>query len=162
MKNENLDIIKRLIEIAKNPLDYSTFPKPFKEEHIFLSNELSEALKYRQREFDEYFQKCVGNYKSTLENEGKGYGWFHSPEKLIWKHTYVNQLHYIIYGDRYTDRELVFREELKTDAYKDLILQVSGIALMTDEELVIHNEKSNELVKSIMEEILAEEKLKKQ
>lgn len=156
---DNLKIVQRLVEICKNELQYDVYPKPFKEEHIFLSNELNYALVAREREFNETFKQCVGKYKSTLE-KNKKYGWFNSPENLIWKYMYINQLKYIIYGERYSDKDLVFREELKEMAYLDLINQIDRTALMTEKELKEHQEKCNAMAMEILEELLKEEKEK--
>ncbi len=159
-KTDNLKIVERLLEIVKNELDYSHFPKPFKQEYMFLSNVLSDAKRKRENEFNEAFKEIVGQYKQTLAKEG--YGWFRAPEKLCWLRVYINQLDYAIYGgkDHYDQKELFFNEKLKEGAYLDFINQIDRTALMTSEELKIHNEECNRIGLEILNEILAEEKKK--
>ena len=158
-ENSNIQIVQRLLELAKNPLDYSASPKNFKQEHIFLSNVLNDSKARMEREFNEAFKEIVGQYKRTLK-EGKGYGWFHDPEKLEWKQNYINQVDYAIYGDKFTRKQLKFNEKLKNKAYKDFIEQIDRTALMTPIQLKKHNEQCNKIAKEIMAEILAEEKTK--
>ncbi len=155
--NSNLQIVKRLLELSKNQLDYSTFPKPFKEEYIWLSNLLNDALSVARKEFSEAFQKAVGDYKGSLA-EGKGYGWFHNSENLVWKQTKVKQIQYAIYGDEIG--EIKFNEELGNAAYKDLIMQIDRTVLMTEKELKLHNKEMSVVMKKIIDEILKEEKNK--
>lgn len=156
-EDSNLHIVKRLAELAKNPLDYSVYPKPFRQEHIFLANWLNDALRQEEREFAEKFQRAVGKYKSTL-SEGKGYGWFHNDENLCWSFMTIQQLKYVIYGEKFTLRQIKFNKALGNLAYKDLIEQIDRTALMTDEELKAHNEECNRIAEEVMMEILAEEK----
>lgn len=150
--NDNLLIIKRLIEIAKNPLTYSEFPKSYKEEYIFLPNILNSAIKDLENEFNEAFKYAVGNYKLTLE-QNKGYGWFHNPSKLVYIKTRINQLKYIIYGDRCVN-EIKFNEDLGNEAYKDLILQIDRSVLMSSEEKIEYYKQLEEISRELIDEIL--------
>lgn len=155
--SSNLEIVARLIEIAKNQLEYSTFPKQFKDEYIFIADVFTDSIKEHEREFDTAFQKAVGNYKSTLAQDGKGFGWFHSPEKLEWINMRINQMKYIVYGDRFT-REIKFNKALGKDAYKDMIEQIDRTVLMSEEEKKAHYEHYCMLSKEIKAKILKEEK----
>jgi len=155
---ENLKIVQRLLELAKNELEYSTYPKPFKEEHIFLPNVLNSALKDLENEFSEKFKRCVGAYKSTLKEQKKGYGWFHSPENLIYINMKINQLKWVVYGDRFV-REIRFNEELGNKAYKDLIDQIDCTVLMSETKRKAHAKKCNEMAIRIVNEILEKEKV---
>src|SRR5688572_30163542 len=130
MAKDNIEIVQRLFEIAQNQLSYSLEPKPFKEEHIFLSNVLNCALQDAEREFNENFKECVAHYKVNLEKSKSKKGFFHNVEKLFWGKNKINQLLYIIYGDRFTMTELTFKRE-HPDPYKDLIEQIDRTALMT-------------------------------
>ncbi len=159
-KSSNMQIMKRLLEIAKNPKGSIGDVLPFKEQYIFLSNILNVALNDYEKEFDEMFNTAVNQYKNTLANEGKGYGWFHSVDNLLYVSMQISQLKYIIYGEESASlRDYTFNEELKEGAYKDFIEQVDRTVLMTPEELKKHNEKINRLSLDILEEILKEEKL---
>lgn len=161
MENSNLQIVQRLLELSKNRMEgYTLFPRPFKKEQIWLSNVLNDSLNLMEAEFNRKFQEIVGHYKSSLK-EGKGYGWFHSPEKLAWGRMQINQLSYAIYGDKFTHKELEFKEELGNDAYREFICQIDRTVLMTPKELKEHNEQINRMAKEILDEILAEEKEKK-
>ncbi len=151
----NLHIVQRLLELAKNQIEYNVYPKHYKEEHIFLSNMLSDSLRKHEDEFARKFQEAVGQYKGSLRD--KTYGWFHSPEKLVWLNMEINQLKYAIYGERFV-HELNFNEDLGNDAYRDFICQINRTVLMTPEELKIHNDEVNKLSMEILQEILAEEK----
>ena len=157
--SDNLQIIQRLLEIGKNPLVISLVPKDFKEEHIFLANILNYALTNMEREFNENFKKAVAQYKGSLKEE-KGYGWFHNPENLVYENMYINQLKYIIYGERFVST-IKFKEELGKKAYLDLINQIDRTALMTPAQLKKHNAACNRIANDILKEILAEEKKKK-
>lgn len=132
-------------------MDYSLQPKSFKEEYIFLANVLNEALRRYEVDFSETFQKAVGNYKSTLA-QGKGYGWFHAPENLVWKNTRINQLKYAIYGDTFV-HIITFNKQLGKEAYKDLIEQIDRTVLMTPEELEVYRKECNDLAAEILEEL---------
>ncbi len=154
-KNDNIEIVQRMLEIGKNDLDYSVFPKPFKEEHIFLSNVLSDALRKEETDFNEDFKKAVGEYKRNLKE--KGWGWFYAPEKLIWSNTIINQLKYVIYGDRFI-REYKFNETLGKGAYKDLINQIDRTALMSERQKKALNKRTSKLAMDILNELLEEEK----
>jgi hypothetical protein len=153
--NDNLKIVERLFEMAKNELHYSEFPKAYNKEHIFLANYLNCAATDLEREFNDTFKYAVGNYKNSLK-EGKKYGWFHSPEKLIYINMQLNQIRYAVYGERHV-RELVFKKELGNAAYKDLINQIDCTVLMTDIQKKKHMDKCNKMAKKIMAEILKEE-----
>jgi hypothetical protein len=156
--NQNLHIVERMLEIAKNTMEFSIYPKTFKEEHIFLSNILNDSKQKIQVEFDAEFKKAVGQYKLTLK-EKKGYGWFHSPERIVWLKTRLNQLTYIIYGENYI-KEIIFNDKLGDKAYKDLINQIDSTALMNTAQLKKHNADIARISKDIMKEILADEKNK--
>lgn len=160
MEDSNLGILKRLLEIAKNPLDWSVYPKSYKEEHLFLANVINDSIRVHEREFAEAFQQAVGSYKQSLE-KGAGYGWFHEPEKLVWINTQLNQLKYAVYGERFV-HEIRFNEGLSKAAYKDLIEQIDRTALMTEEQLMQHRAECNKLSQEIVDEMLKEiEKEKK-
>ena len=158
-ENSNLKIVQRLLELSKNTLDYSVHPQEFKKEYIFLANVLNDSLDRLRHEFADAFKQIVGQYKNSLK-EGKGYGWFHSPEKLEWIQTYINQLDYAVYGEKFT-RQLKFKSELKNKAYKNFIEQIDRTVLMTPTQLKKHNAQCNKIAKEIMDEILAEEKKQK-
>jgi hypothetical protein len=153
---ENLKILSRLLEIAKNPLEYSLYPKPFKEEHIFLANHLNEARQRLEVEFNNAFKKAVGAYKSTLKEHGFGY--FHSPETLVYIRMQINQISYVVYGDYV--HEIKFNEDLGKAAYKDLIEQIDRTVLMTPAQLKKHTAECNRISKEIIDEILKEEREK--
>lgn len=163
-EDSNLNIIKRLLELGRNQMDgYTLFPRPYKEEQIWLANILSDSLRRKEADFAEVFRTAVGHYKSSLK-EGKGYGWFHGAEKLVWAKMQINQLMYAIYGDeRFTAtmQDLRFNEELGKDAYRDLICQIDRTVLMTPEELERHNEECNRMAMEILDEIKKEEEEKK-
>jgi len=150
-KNDNLEIVARLLEMAKNPLSYSEFPSDYKEEHIFLANVLTDALQHVEHEFDKSFQYAVGNYKANLRDD-KNYGWFSNPEELEWLNMRKNQLLYAVYGERFI-RTIKFNEKLGHDAYKDFICQIDATAIMTDEELKEHYKRVNEISKEILKKI---------
>lgn len=153
--NSNPQIVVRLFELSKNKLAYNYYPKPFKKEYIWLSNILNDGLRQVEREFSDAFRKAIGEYKQTLEKEGKGFGWFHNAENLIWIRTQYNQLKYAIYGDVWED--LVFRAELGNEAYKDLIMQIDRTVLMSPEELKHHEEEWASVPREILDELLKEE-----
>lgn len=157
-KNDNLEIITRLLELARNPLEYSVFPKEYKQEYVFLANVINDSISRLEHEFDEAFKYAVGRYKSSLK-EDKGYGWFHSPEKLIWINTQLNQLRYAVYGERHV-RELKWNEHLGDMAYRDLLDQIDRTVFMTPDELKEFNEKINQMALEVLNEILEEEKTK--
>lgn len=158
--DSNLEIVQRLLELSKNERCFSNdvYSVDFKKEHIFLSNILNYALVNAEREFNEKFKMCVNQYKGNLKNSKDGFGWFHSPENLIYQNAYINQIKYAIYGDRFI-HVYSFKKELGKEAYKDLILQIDATVLMTPKELAAHQKRCNELAKEIIDEMLAEEKL---
>jgi len=163
MDNSNLAIIQRLLELGKNQLGYNekrpSFPRPYKEEQIWLSNILTDSLRNEEREFNEEFQKIVARYKMTFALK-KGYGWFQNAEKLEWLNTKINQLKYIIYGDVF-ERPIEFNPSLGNKAYKDFIEQIDRTVLMTPAQLKKHNQQINKISKDILKEILEEKKTKK-
>jgi hypothetical protein len=154
----NVHIVQRLLELAKNPLEYSTSPKHFKKEHMFLSNVLSDSLRKHEDEFAKAFKYAVGTYKSNLA-ENKEYGWFNDPSQLEFINTYINQLKYAIYGDQF-ERKLKFNNKLGKEAYKDFICQIDRTVLMTPKELEKHNKQVNKIAGDILAEILKESKAK--
>jgi hypothetical protein len=154
MENTNLEIVKRLLELSRNQLEYSLFPKNFKEEHIFLPNVLNIAMTHYQQQFDKAFREAVGEYKSKL-SEGK-YGWFHKPEELVWLRMEMNQIRYAIYGSTLT--EIKFNKSLGESAYKDLIEQIDRTVLMTPKELEAFWAEINEISKQVIAEIEQEQK----
>jgi len=160
MDNSNLKIVSRLLELAKNPIDYSVFPKEYKEENIFLANVLNDSVKKLEWEFAECFKRIVGNYKESL-SLNKGFGWFHRPEEIVWIRMQINQLLYAIYGERFV-HEIKFNKELGDEAYLDLINQIDRTVLMTPEEVEKLNEEIGRLSKEILDEILQEEAAKNQ
>jgi len=160
MENSNLKIVSRLLELSKNQIDYSEFPKECRKEHIYLANVLNDSVKKLEWEFAECFKRAVGNYKQTLA-KGKKFGWFHKPEELVYIKMQINQLLYAIYGERFI-HEIKFKPELKNEAYLDLINQIDRTVLMTSKELKKHNEEINKMAKEIMDEILREEKAESQ
>lgn len=157
-ENSNLKIVQRLLELAKNQIgEYNLFPRPFKEEQIWLANILHDSLHKHEAEFKAKFQEIVGHYKASLKDK-LGYGWFHSAEKLVWKQMQINQLMYAIYGDKFQNKDLVFNKKLGNDAYRDFICQIDRTALMTPKELEIHHKECNKIGKEIVAEILKKEK----
>ncbi len=161
--NTNIQIVQRLLELSKNEIGgYSIFPRNFKEERIWLANILSDSMRQHEAEFAQEFREIVGHYKSSLK-EGKGYGWFHSPEKLAWKKMQINQLIYAIYGDKYTnaEKELKFNKKLGNDAYRDFICQIDPTVLMTPAQLKKHNSQCNKIASEILSEILKEKEKNK-
>jgi len=158
-KSENLSIVQRLLELSRNKMDYTLLPKSFKEEYIFLANVLHCAKKDYQQKFNDAFRDAVSYYKRNLEESGT-HGWWNNPEELVYIQMQINQIDYIIYGgDVIEQKELKFREELKEEAYKDLILQIDRTVLMSDEELKEFNAEVNRLSIEICDELLAEIKL---
>lgn len=155
MKNSNLEIVSRLLELSKNQIEFNVFPKECREEYIFLSNVLNDSVKKLEWEFAECFKRAVGNYKQSLLM-GNGFGWFHNPEELVWIKMQINQLLYTIYGERFI-HEIKFKSELGNEAYLDLINQIDRTVLMTSEELQKHNEEIDKMSKEILDEILREE-----
>jgi len=156
MDNSNLQIIQRLLELGKNPYGtYELFPQGFKTEYMFLSNVLSDGLARMEWEFTEKFKTAVNSYKQSKKASGKKYGWFHSPENLVWCNTYINQIKYAIYGDSFI-HEIKFNPELKEKAYLDLINQIDRTALMTPYQLKKHNAECNRMSLEILEELTAE------
>ncbi len=159
MADSNLKIVQRLLELAKNQPGYNEerplFPKSYDTEQIWLANVLNDSRNIMEREFKEEFQRVVAQYKMTLK-EGKGYGWFHSPEKLEWIKMQINQLKYVVYGEEYI-REIKFNDSLKNKAYKDFIEQIDRTVLMTPAQLKKHDAEINRISKEVMAEILKEE-----
>ena len=157
----NLQIVQRLVELATNTLDYSLFPKPYKEQYIFLANVINDSLSKIESEFNKEFERIVSCYKETLSGKGRfpktKFGWFHNPEKIVYINTQMNQLRYAIYGERHV-REIKFNEKLKNRAYKDLIQQIDCTVLMTPTQLKTHQSKCSAIAKRVMSEILKEEK----
>lgn len=153
--NDNLSICHRLLDLSKNELVYNVYPGNFKSEYIFLANALNDSISRLEHEFDDAFKNAVGTYKASLR-EGKGYGWFHAPEKLCYIRMQINQLLYAVYGDQFC-HELVFREELGKMAYKDLIEQIDRTAIMTQSQLKSHNKKIEKISADIVKELLKEE-----
>lgn len=149
--NDNLDIVKRLLELSRNQLEYSSFPKPWNEEHMFLSNHLNEARHRIELEFNEALGKAVSAYKASLKE--REFGWFHAPEKLVYLRMQINQLIYAVYGNKYI-HEIKFNKALGDEAYKDLIEQIDRTLLMTPLELEKHNEELNLLSRQISDEML--------
>jgi hypothetical protein len=158
--DNNFQIVKRLAELAKNQLVYNALPRPVKEEYVFLSNMFQYGYAHAEQQFNEKFKLCVGNYKHTLEKEGKGFGWFHDADKLIWLRMRMNQFSYIIYGDDFIRDELVFKRELGNDAYRDLIEQIDRTVLMTPEEIKTMHEEMGLMMNDILNEVLENEKKK--
>ena len=156
MDNKNLSIVGRLLELAKNPLEYTVYPKECRQEYIFLSNTLQYAKVNIEREFNEAFKMSVGRYKQSLEKD-KGYGWFHAPEKLVWLQMQINQLDYAIYGERFI-REIRFNESLGKDAYRDLICQIDRTALMNEQELKEHQKQIEKITTDLAARIVAQNK----
>lgn len=159
-KTENLQILERLLKLAKNSIEYNVMPQSYDKEYIFLPNILQYALVNLEREFNDRFQYCVNHYKMNLKEGKNKHGWFSSPEKLIWINMQINQLKFAIYGERHT-RELVFNEKLKEAAYLDLINQIDCTVLMTSKQLEKHNRECNKMAMDILNEILEEEKQNK-
>lgn len=159
MKDSNMEIVLRLMEMAENKLEYSAFPKPYKEEHLFLANHLNAALKLMETRFDEHFQHAVERYKTTI-GENKGYGWFENVENLIFENAHINQLKYAIYGEEYV-HEYKFNMELGNDAYRDLILQIDRTVFMTASEKRQYEDELNKISLGVLDELLKEEKNKK-
>lgn len=157
MQNGNLQIVQRLLELSTNTVKWSVYPNDYNKEHLYLSNILNYAAHSLENEFSECFKKAVGEYTSSLK-ENKRYGWFYSPDKLVWKRTQINQITYAIYGKDYV-HEIKFNEHLGKAAYKDLINQVDRTALMTPAQIRLHELKCNKIAKKIVDKILAEEKL---
>lgn len=163
MDNSNLAIVKRLLELGKNQPGYNekrpSFPRPYKEEQIWLSNILTDSLQNEEREFKEKFANIVNEYKRTLR-EKKTYGWFHGADSLEWSMVHINQLKYAIYGDVF-ERPLEFKQSLGNEAYKDFIEQIDRTVLMTPAQLKKHNQEINRISNDILKEILEEKKTKK-
>lgn len=149
----NIQIISRLIELAKNELTYSEYPRPHKQEYIFIANALNAAVREVEIEFERAFREAVSHYKQSLANNN-GRGWFHEPEKLVYLDMSRNQLLWAIYGHELKD--IVFNEEMGESAYLDLINQIDRTVLMTEEERRVHLEECNSLALKILEEIRLE------
>lgn len=156
-ENSNLNIVKRLALLSQNQVEYNEFPRAYNEEYIFLANWLNSAARDAENDFNKTFQYAVGNYKSTLKESGKGYGWFHNAGNLVHQANTLDQIHYAIYGERHI-RGIRWNAQLKNMAYKDLIEQIDRTVLMTEAQLKKHRATCNKLAKKIMDEILAEEK----
>ncbi len=160
-KTENLQILERLLKLAKNSIaGDGIMPNSYYKEYIFLSNILNHALVNLENKFNDQFKYCVSIYKMNLKDGKNKYGWFHDPEKLIWTNMQMNQLKFAIYGEGHT-KELIFNEDLKESAYLDLINQIDCTVLMTPKELEKHNKECNKIALDILSEILAEEKQNK-
>jgi hypothetical protein len=142
--------------LSKNKLEYTVIPKECKSEYIFLSNVINYALVNLEREFDDKFKYAVGNYKQSKKESKKKYGWFHGYENLLYIDMQINQLKYVIYGDKFV-RQLKWNEELGDAVYEDLIKQIDPTVLMTPKQLKDHNNRISKMAKEIMDEILAEE-----
>lgn len=156
-KADNLKIISRLVELSKNELHYSQMPQPYNKEYIFLANHLNAAIVNLEYEFQDAFRYAVGKYKQSLGESTTGFGWFHEPEKLIYIRMQINQLKYAIYGAEFA-HDLIFKEELGSGAYKDLIEQIDRTVLMTPEEKKSYEEEINKIGMEVIKELLAEEK----
>lgn len=157
--NSNLQIVKRLLELSKNQLEYSEFPKAYNKEHIFLANVLNDARQSLEREFADAFKIAVGRYKASLEKSGE-FGWFHKPEELVYLQMQIDQLKYAVYGES-SVREIKFNESLGKAAYKDLIEQIDRTVLMNEKELEKFRAECERLSAEVLDEILAEEAAEK-
>jgi hypothetical protein len=151
-KFSNLRIVERLLELSKNPMEYSVFPKECRKEYIFLSNVLNDALNCAEHEAEKSFKQAVQYYKNSLD-DGSEYGWFHKPEDLVWNYNKIDQITYAIYGEKHI-RNIVWNDQLGKGAYKDLIEQIDKTVIMSEKEKKDHYKAISRISKELVKEIL--------